>query len=83
MKSCIRPWEYQDKVDWAYENKITRYTTLGEFKYGNTLTRQEAAAFITRHLIEGLGRPEALCKLAYKDGSSIDTSLTPSISRAC
>ena len=54
-----------------------------DFKYGNTLTRQEAAAFITRYLIEWLGRAEALCKLAYKDMDSIDTSLTPSISRAC
>lgn len=52
MKSCIRSWEYQDEVDWAYEKKITRYTSLSEFKYGNTLTRQEAAAFITRYLIE-------------------------------
>ncbi|GAB0174151.1 MAG: hypothetical protein HHAS10_00300 [Candidatus Altimarinota bacterium] len=83
LKSCIRPWEYQDKVDWAYNKKITKYTSINEFKYGNILTRQEAAAFITRYLIEGLGRSEALCKLSYKDLSSIDTSLTPSISRAC
>ncbi len=83
MKSCIRSWEYQDEVDWAYEKKITRYTSLRDFKYGNTLTRQEAAAFITRYLIEGLGRPEALCKVAYKDMDLIDLTLTPSISRAC
>jgi hypothetical protein len=83
MGSCIRPWEYQDTVDWAYEKKITRYNNFSEFKYGNKLTRQEAAAFITRYLIDGLGRPEALCKLAYKDGAEIDSSLTPSISRAC
>ncbi len=83
MQSCIRPWEYQDKVDWAYVNKITRYSSLSEFKYGNRLTRQEAAAFITRYLIEWLGRPEALCKLAYKDGNLIDLTLTSSVSRAC
>lgn len=83
LKSCVRPWEYQDKIDWAYSKKITKYTTMNDFKYWNTLTRQEAAAFITRYLVEWLGRSEALCKLAYKDMNLIDSSLTPSISRAC
>lgn len=52
MQSCIRSWEYQPTVDWAYARKITKYNSVSEFKYGNTLTRQEAAAFITRYLID-------------------------------
>ena len=42
------PTKQQALVTWAYDNALTRYNDVSDFGYERSLTRQEAAAIMTR-----------------------------------
>lgn len=74
-------------VNWAHDNALTRYQGTTEFGYDRALSRQEAAAIITRSAqkIWGLkysSFPEA-CNRVYSDESSFDGTLKNDIYSAC
>lgn len=77
----------QDYVTWAYENALTRYSSLTQFGYDRPLTRQEAAAILSRSAEKVWGLRYAsypdICNIAYSDEASFDPTLQSDIYAAC
>ena len=74
-------------VAWAYQNGLTMYQNMGQFRYNDTITRQESTKMLVnaaeKLFAKKVGTIPETCKTPFFDAKKFDPTLTPTITKAC
>lgn len=71
-----------DVLPWMYENGLTKYDNILEFRGEDSITRGEAAKFVNQYA-ELLGLTQYYSPCEFSDIVGYDNTLVPHIYEAC
>lgn len=76
--------EFDAALAWGYETGLTSYNTESAFMPMNTLTREQAAKFLSQFASEVLGlEVDNTVNCTFSDAAAMDTTLVPYVAKAC
>ena len=78
------PQEFQEALQWGYENGLTSYNTFDEFMPYGVLNREQAAKFFGVWAEDVLGKtPDTTRNCEFNDADQITPVLRPYVVKAC